>query len=55
MLRVYKLIPIEGDCVVESLVCDGFDLMKVMMILLKLEVLGFVSMLPGDRVKRNIR
>lgn len=55
MLHIYKMIPSEGDCMVESLICEGFDLMKVMMILLKLEVFGFVSMLPGDRVKRNIR
>lgn len=55
MLHIYKLIPIEGDCMVESLICEGFDLMRVMMILLKLEVFGFVCMLPGDRVKRNIR
>ena len=55
LLHIYKMIPVDSDCYVESLVCEGYDLMRVMTILLKLEVLGFVYMLPGDRVKRNLR
>ena len=51
-VEVYKRIPIDKDCLVESLIGDGIELPKVMTSLLKLEVMGMVTMLPGDRVKR---
>ncbi len=54
-LKLYKKIPPEGECSVEDLVEDGMDLKKVMSTLLKLEMSRFVILLPGDRVKRNIR
>lgn len=54
-LKLYKRIPSEGECTLESLVGDGYDLKKVMRLLLKLEMSRFVILLPGDRVKRNLR
>lgn len=54
-LTVYKKIPSEGECTIESLVNDEYDLKKVMSLLLKLEMGRFVILLPGDRVKRNLR
>ncbi len=54
-LAVYKKIPASGECTIESLVGEGYDLKKVMSLLLKLEMGRFVIMLPGDRVKRNLR
>ena len=49
---LYSKIP-KGEAVfVESLVSDGIELPKIMSSLLRLEVLGLVTMLPGDRVKR---
>ena len=54
-LKLYKKIPPTEECSIEELVGDGMDLKKVMSTLLKLEMGRFVIMLPGDRVKRNIR
>ena len=51
-VAVYKRIPRGEDCLVESLIGDGIELPKVMSSLLRLEVMGMVTMLPGDRVKR---
>ena len=53
-LRIYKKIPADGECTVDSL-ADGNDKMpSVMKALLKLEMGGFVVMLPGEKVKRNL-
>jgi len=54
-LKLYKMIPIEGSCTVSSLINDDFDTKTVMSLLLKLEMGKFIAMLPGDRVKRNLR
>lgn len=54
-LRIYKKIPMDVDCPIESLVDDKLDLRGVMKTLLKLEMSRFVVILPGDRVKRNLR
>lgn len=54
-LAIYKKIPSSGDCTIESLADGNCDLKKVMSLLLKLEMGRFVVMLPGDRVKRNLR
>lgn len=54
-LKLYKRIPANEECTVESLVDDELDLKQVMRMLLKLEIGKFVVMLPGDKVKRNIR
>ena len=54
-LSVYKRIPPEGSCTLESLVCDDMDLRELMRCLLKLEVGGFVVMLPGEAVSRKFK
>lgn len=53
-LALYKKIPTEGECTVDDLVDGEHSLRSVMQGLLKLEVARFVTMLPGDRVKRNL-
>ena len=55
LLKLYKKIPSSGDCAIESLADEQMNLRTVMRLLLKLEMGRFVVMLPGDRVKRNIR
>lgn len=55
LLKLYKKIPMSGECAVESLADKTTDLRTVMKLLLKLEMGRFVIMLPGERVKRNIR
>lgn len=54
VFEIYKKIPTESDCAIESLVDDRLDLRRVMRALLKLEMGRFVVMLPGERVKRNL-
>lgn len=53
-LALYKKIPLENECTIDELVDDEHSLRSVMQGLLKLEVARFVTMLPGDRVKRNL-
>lgn len=55
LLKLYKKIPSSGECAIESLADDETNLRTVMRLLLKLEMGRFIIMLPGDRVKRNIR
>ena len=55
LLKLYKRIPSGGDCPIESLTDEEMNLRTVMKLLLKLEMGRFIVMLPGDRVKRNIR
>ena len=55
LLKLYKKVPSTGECSVESLVDSETNLRAVMKLLLKLEMGRFITMLPGDRVKRNIR
>ena len=52
-LRIYKKIPVNGECAIESLVDAEFPLRKVMTALLKLEMGRFIVMLPSEKVKRN--
>lgn len=54
VLALYKKIPFNSDCSVEELVDEEHNLRDVMQGVLKLEIARFVTMLPGDRVKRNI-
>ncbi len=54
ILSLYKKIPIDSDCSVESLIDVEHSMRDVMKGLLRLEIERFVIMLPGDRVKRNI-
>jgi hypothetical protein len=55
LIKLYKKIPSVGECSVESLADEETNLRTVMKLLLKLEMGRFIIMLPGDRVKRNIR
>ena len=55
LLRLYKKIPANSDCAIESLADENYNLRTVMKLLLKLEMGRFVIMLPGERVKRNIK
>ena len=54
-LKLYKRIPTEGSCPIESLVDDEMPLRIVMRHLLKLEVGGFIVMLPGETVARKFK
>ena len=54
-LALYKRIPIEGEIHIESLVDGDRDLRSIMKTLLKLEMGHFIVMLPGERVKRNLK
>lgn len=53
-LSLYKKIPFDADASIDALTDDENDVRKVMRALLKLEMGGFVEMLPGERVKRKI-
>lgn len=55
LLKLYQKIPIDRECTVESLTDESVNLRAVMRLLLKLEMGRFVTMLPGDRVKRNTK
>ncbi len=52
-LKLYKKIPPNAECSIESLVDSEFTLRKIMKGLLKLEMGSFIVMLPGEKVKRN--
>jgi len=49
---LYKKIPAEGTCTVESLADNVHPLITVMHGILALEIRGLAALLPGDRVKR---
>ena len=49
---VFEAIPEVGDCPLEALCSDALPLRTVMKYLLKLEIKGLVTMLPGERVER---
>ncbi|MBQ9085275.1 MAG: DNA-processing protein DprA [Clostridia bacterium] len=54
-MTIYKAIPVEEECTIESLVSEKYDIKRVMKLLLKLQMMNFVILLPGDKVKRNLR
>lgn len=54
-LMIYKKIPLNGECSLESLVDENTNLREVMKSLLKLEMGGFVVMLPGEKVSRKFK
>lgn len=54
-LEIYKKIPLDGGCTIESLASDEYRMTVVMKSLLKLEMGSFIVMLPGEKVKRNLR
>ncbi len=49
---LFEAIPESGDCSLESLCSEALPLRTVMKYLLKLEIKGLVTMLPGERVQR---
>ena len=54
-LRIYKKIPVDGECTVDSLGDNEDNMPSVMKALLKLEMGCAVVMLPGEKVKRNYK
>ena len=52
-LKIYKKIPLSVSCSIESLVDDEMNLRDVMKCLLKLEIGGFVRLLPGEMVSHK--
>ena len=52
-LKIYKRIPLIGECSIESLVDEQISLRDVMKLLLKLEMGNFITMLPGESVQRK--
>ena len=54
ILKIYKKIPPSGDCTIESLADENYSMREVMRAILKLEMGRFITVLPGERVKRNI-
>ena len=55
ILEIYKKIPQDGDCQIESLADEKHTVRDVMKAMLKLEMGRFITMLPGERVKRNLK
>ena len=53
-LNVYKKIPTSGACSLDSLADEETPMHVVMKALFKLEMGNFVTMLPGETVKRNL-
>ncbi len=54
-LEIYKKIPSESDISIELLVDEKYNLREVMKRLLKLEMGGFVVLLPGEKVARKTK
>lgn len=54
-LEIYKKIPTESEINIESLVDEKYNLRAVMKLLLKLEMGGFIVMLPGEKVARKTK
>ena len=52
-VKIYQRIPEGVECEIETLIDDEFPLRIVMNSLLKLEIGKFITMLPGERVRRN--
>ena len=51
--QIYKKIPTDSDCAIESLSDSDHSLREVMRALLKLEMGRYVTLLPGERVIRK--
>ena len=52
-VKIYQRIPQGEGCEIETLIDDELSLRVVMNALLKLEIGKFITMLPGERVRRN--
>ncbi len=53
-IEVYKRIPVDEECVVESLSSPDISVREVIRALLKLEMAGFIERLPGERIRRKL-
>lgn len=52
-LKIYKKIPLGEECTIESLADAELTMRDVMKGLLKLEMGRFITVLPGEKVRRN--
>lgn len=52
-LKIYKKIPLGQECTIESLADSELTMRDVMKALLKLEMGKFITVLPGEKVRRN--
>ncbi len=52
-IKIYKKIPLKGDCAIDELVDEEHSLREVMKSILKLEMGNFIERLPGERIKRK--
>ena len=53
-LEIYKKIPVDGACSLDSLADSETPMKTVMKALFKLEMAKIITMLPGEMVKRNL-
>lgn len=53
-LAIYRLIPTEGEILIEDLANGEYGMQSIMKALLKLEMGRFVTLIPGEKVKRNL-
>ena len=54
-LKVYKRIPEGAECSYDSLTGDGVTISDVATAVLKLQIMGFVTVYPGDFVSRKFK
>ena len=54
-IKVYKRIPEGAECSYESLTGDGITISDVATAVLKLQIMGFVTVYPGDFVSRKFK
>ncbi len=52
-LKIYKKIPLGQECTIESLTDPELSMRDVMKGILKLEMGKFITVLPGEKVRRN--
>ena len=48
------MIPTEGEILIEDLANGEYGMQSIMKALLKLEMGRFVTLIPGEKVKRNL-
>ena len=52
-LKIYKRLPLSGDCLIESLVDSEISLKDILRAMPKLEMHRLVELLPGEKIKRK--
>ena len=52
-LKIYKRIPVSGECLIESLVDSEISLRDILRAMPKLEMHRLVELLPGEKIKRK--